>query len=354
MHKATLWKSLKNDIVECRACRQFCKIAPGHTGLCGVRQNVKGDLFLLVYGNAVSANLDPIEKKPLYHFLPNSEIFSIGTLGCNFACSFCQNWNISQASKEIKQKLQKHDNLDDLELEITKFGYELPPEKIVSYCLENDIPSIAYTYNEPSVFFEYAYDTAKLAHENDLKNVYVSNGYASEEAVDKMALYLDAINIDLKAFTDDFYMKICKSKLQPVLDSIKYHYEKGIWLEITTLVIPGQNDSESELRDIAEFIVSVSEEIPWHISRFRAAYEMDDVESTPMSTLQKAYDIGKDAGLKYVYVGNIAGDKLQNTKCPNCDAVLVGRSFYGASIRNLDLKKGECRSCSEKIAGVWS
>jgi len=350
-HKAVLYKKLSNDTVRCTACRHYCVIPNGQTGICGIRQNKHGELHLLVYGNAVAAHIDPVEKKPLFHFLPDSEIFSIVTVGCNFACQFCQNWDISQAAQDFKKSLSREGNLDKLDVEITKFGYELPPDKIVEYCKQKKIPSIAFTYNEPSIFFEYTFDTAKIARDAGIKTVYVSNGYASTEAVDKIAPYLDAVNVDLKAFTEEFYNKTCQAKLQPVLASIKYYHQKGIWLEITTLVIPGENDSPKELQQIAEFISSKSPYIPWQVSSFSPAYKMLDKGRTPSSTLKKAYELGKKAGLKFVYVGNVQNEDLQSTYCPNCNKLLIKRDWGFTKIENL--QAGRCAHCGTKIEGIW-
>lgn len=346
MHKCILYKKKAKDMVECQACNWYCNIPEGLTGICGVRQNKEGDLYLLVYGKAIAAHIDPIEKKPLFHFLPGTEVFSIGTIGCNFRCLFCQNWDISQVTHLMKEE-------KNLDLgKITDMGQDLPPKKIVEYCVENKIPSIAYTYNEPAIFFEYAYDTAKLAHKEGIKNVFVSNGFESKEALKKIKPYLDAINIDLKGFKDDFYIKICGGKLQPVLDNIKRTYEMGIWLEVTTLVIPTKNDSDEELTQIAEFIASVSNEIPWHVTAFYPHYRMKDVEPTPPGTLERAYKIGKKAGLKYVYTGNIPGMKGENTECPNCEKEIITR--WGLIEEKCDVdNKGKCKNCGHNIVGVW-
>jgi pyruvate formate lyase activating enzyme len=301
-------------------------------GICMVRQNEEGKLISLVYGKAVAHHLDPIEKKPLFHFMPGTEIFSIGTVGCNFRCSFCQNWDISQMSKPPYHQIVGDDWL---------------PEKIVNYCLKHHIPSIAYTYNEPTVFYEYAYDTAKLGHEQGLKNVFVSNGYLTAEAITKIEPYLDAINIDLKAFNDQFYRKICGGTLQPVLEGIKIVNAADIWLEITTLLIPGENDDPEELKKLAQFIAQVNPEIPWHISRFHPDYKMRNKISTPLETLEKAYHIGKNAGLKYVYIGNIFSDKYENTYCAKCDHLLIKRSGYNIEIGYS--KKGVCPKCGERF-----
>jgi pyruvate formate lyase activating enzyme len=332
MQKAILFEKEKNG-VRCTACKQGCLISEGKTGICGVRKNVKGILYLTVYGKPVSVNIDPIEKKPLFHFLPGTKIFSLGTVGCNFSCAFCQNWDISQAGK-AEPKIN--------------FSHDLPPEEIVKICVEKKIPSIAYTYNEPAIFFEYAYDTAKLSHKKGIKNVFVSNGYETDEALEKIRPYLDAINVDLKAFTEDFYQKICHAKLSNVLDTIKKIHELGIWMEITTLVIPGKNDSINELTEIAKFISGIDENIPWHVSAFHPDYKMAEINQTPSSTLSNAYKIGKKV-LNHVYVGNVLDDERESTFCPKCRAKVIRRSGFSVDASNIHNGK-----CSEKIAGVWS
>lgn len=340
MRKATLYLKKPNNLVQCRACCHYCLIAPGKTGICGVRQNTCGDLYLLVYGQPIAVNIDPIEKKPLYHFLPNTKIFSLGTMGCNFKCQFCQNWDISQALKHKHIKTLKQ-----------RRGENVLPEQIIDYCLSNKIPSIAYTYNEPAIFFEYAYDTAKLARAAGLKNVFVSNGYESKEALFKIKDYLDAINIDLKSFSDEFYQKICGARIGPVLENIKRAVDLNIHLEVTTLVIPGRNDQASELKQIAEFLISIDKNIPWHISRFYPNYKMPDISPTSLDKLAKTYNIGKKAGLNYVYVGNIISDDLENTYCPKCRETVIARKGYAVKVK---LLLGACKKCGEKIKGVWS
>lgn len=337
MKKAILYKKLDNNNVKCTACNHFCNIAPNKTGICGVRKNIKGDLYLLVYELTSGTEVDKIEKKPFFHFLPNSDAFSIGTIGCNFSCSFCQNAWMSQPLK-------------DKSIPVPPL-YKLPIDEIINYCTTNNIPVIAYTFNEPATYFEYSYDTAKLAHKKGIKNVWVSNGYASKESIDKISPYLDAINIDLKAFTEKFYRDICKTKLAPVLDNIKYYYKKGVWVELTTLIIPGENDSEKELKQIAEFIASVSKSIPWHISRFSPAYKMKNKSQTPEETIKKAYDIGKKVGLKYIYGGNIWGEDIQSIYCPKCNSVLIRRDWTYSIVEGLD--HGKCRKCGTKIDGIW-
>lgn len=338
-------------MIQCLACRHYCKLTPNQVGICGVRQNIDGELKLLVYGQAISANVDPIEKKPLFHFLPGSEIFSFGTVGCNFGCEFCQNWDISQVSKRIKIKLQKSEHLNKMKAEIGALGYKMSPKQIVDYTLKLKLPSIAYTYNEPGIFLEYAYDTAKLAHENGIKNVFVSNGYSSKEAIDKISPYLDAINIDLKSFSEKFYQEICKGNLSEVLKGIEYYHDKKIWLELTTLLIPGKNDSVKEIKQIAKYISDLDKCIPWHISAFTPMYKMKDIKETPEQKLLEAYNLGKEAGLNFVYAGNIYNEKLQSTYCPNCKKLLIERDW--GYVKVVHSNKGICEYCSYKLPGIW-
>jgi len=351
MYRSGLSKKMEQGRIECLACSHYCKIAEGRSGICGVLRNEGGNLYLLVYGKAAAINIDPIEKKPLFHFLPGSRTFSLGTLGCNFACQFCQNWDISQTWKLIKEKYSDRAQQWLRLEEIADYGQDWPPEKIVDYCSKNRIPTISYTYNEPAIFFEYAFDTARLAHENGIKNVFVSNGYESKEALEMIKPYLDGINIDLKSFRNEFYAKRCQAKIQPVLENIRRVYEAGIWIEITTLVIPEENGSEKELSQIAEFISGISPGIPWHVSAFHPDYKMLDRASTPLETLQKGYQIGKQAGLQYVYTGNIFGGK-ESTYCPVCGEVLILRRPY--QIEFVNFKQGDCGKCGQKIGGVWN
>jgi pyruvate formate lyase activating enzyme len=279
--------------------------------------------------------VDPIEKKPLFHFLPGSRAYSIATVGCNFSCLNCQNYDISQIPKPRKPVL----------------GDEVTPEEIVEAAKSLNCKSIAYTYTEPTIFFEYAYETAKLAKKEGIKNVFVSNGYISEEALKMMAPYLDANNIDLKSFSDDFYRKVCGARLDPVLETIRLHKELGIWIEITTLIIPSLNDSEENFRKIAEFIKNLDECIPWHVTRFHPAYRLIDLPPTPVSILDKARNIGLEAGLKFVYQGNIPG-KGENTYCPNCGKLLIER--YGYVVKLNKITGSRCPYCGAHISGVWA
>ena len=301
-----MYKKLDGNKVRCMACAHYCVIQNGKAGICGVRKNIDGALQLLVYGKPAAIHVDPIEKKPLYHFMPGTKILSLGTFGCNFRCGFCQNWGISQTKYKVEKPALSASRMG---IKSKDEGFEDAddwlPERVVGYAAEHNIPSIAYTYNEPTIFVEYARDIMVLAREKGLKNVFVSNGYESKETLDYIGPYLDAINIDLKSFSNEFYQKNCGAKLQPVLDTIKRIHEMKIHQEITTLIIPGENDSEEELRQIAEFIASVDKNIPWHLSRFHPDYKMPDKNITSYKSLVKAREIGLAAGLKYVYLGNV-------------------------------------------------
>lgn len=333
--EAMLYEIQEGGKVHCYLCNHQCVISEGKLGFCRVRKNIGGKLYTLVYGRAIAAGVDPIEKKPLYHFLPGTLSFSIATQGCNFHCGFCQNWQISQVGAEE---------------ELPRAGYDLPPEKVVQQALEKDCQSIAYTYTEPTIFFEYAYDTALRAKEQGLSNIFVTNGFMTEKALESIHPCLDACNVDLKSFREDFYKKTCKARLKPVLKSIQTIHSMGIWMEVTTLVVPGSNDSEEELRDIAQFIAEVDPAIPWHISRFHPDYQYTDAQATPLETLEQAYKLGKEAGLQYVYIGNVPR-KSADTHCPGCGNLLIRR--IGGRVGEIHLKDGKCPECSETIAGVF-
>lgn len=321
--------------VQCSLCCHRCLISPGKRGICAVRENRDGTLYSLVYDKVIAQNIDPIEKKPLFHFQPGSISYSIATPGCNFRCRHCQNADISQLP---------HDHGGVV------LGEEVAPSAIVAAALKTRCTSISYTYTEPTIYFELAYETARLAVEAGLKNVFVTNGYITPEALGVIRPYLHAANIDLKGFTDDFYKNICGARLQPVLDAIRLYKEFSIWIEITTLVIPGHNDSDEELRDIARFIRSVGEDIPWHVTRFHPTYKLTDQPRTPLATLKRAQQIGFEAGLRYVYEGNIPGES-ENTVCWSCKKRLVKR--IGFSVEENKVKEGKCSYCSAAIDGVW-
>jgi len=332
--EALLYEKLENKSVHCYLCSHHCRIADKKFGICGVRQNIEGVLYTHAYGKVIASHIDPIEKKPLYHFLPGSFSFSIATIGCNFRCGFCQNWQISQANFR--------DGNSDQE--------ELTPIQIVNEALENRCKSISYTYTEPTIFFEYALQIARLAKEKGLYNNFVTNGYMTKECLEMACGFLDAANVDLKFFTDDSYKRICAASLEPVLSSIRLMHEMGIWVEITTLVVPGENDSEKELKGIAEFIASVDKNMPWHVSRFHPDYKFTDHESTPEKTLKKAEELGYGAGLKYIYAGNVYGWG-NDTNCPNCKKMLIKREAF--NILEDNIRQGKCSFCNTAIPGVF-
>lgn len=334
MHEAMFYERTEDKEVECGLCPHRCKIANQKRGTCGVRENREGVLYSLVYGRAISWAVDPIEKKPLYHFHPGSDIFSIATVGCNLRCGHCQNYSISQLSKE-EEKIE---------------GRDLSPERIVSQAKMTGCLSIAYTYTEPTVFFEYAYDTSRLAKQNNLNNVFVTNGYMSEESLKEVSPFLDAANCDLKFFSEDHYRKICGGRLKFVLHTLELMKELGIWLEVTTLAIPTLNDSEGELRKIAEFILQLGKDTPWHISRFYPSYRMKDLPPTRLETLHRARQIGLDTGLRYVYTGNVPADEGESTYCYQCGRPILER--YGYQIKANHIRSGECEHCKAKIDGV--
>ena len=334
MKEAMFYKRNDGD-VKCNLCNQMCVIKEGNRGVCGVRENKNGKLYSLVYGKSISAGIDPIEKKPFFYFHPGSASYSIATVGCNFHCHNCQNWTISQMPKGKGGGI---------------VGDELLPEVIVANAKNRGCKSIAYTYTEPTIFFEYAHDTAKLAHNEGIKNVFVTNGYTSTAAIKEIAPFLDAANVDLKSFREDFYHKVCGAKLQPVLDNIKLYKESGIWVEVTTLLIPGYSDDEHQLKEIAGFIRSVGEDIPWHITAFYPAFNLPDVTPTTVKSLRKARDIGIKAGLRYVYEGNILGEGGENTYCYGCGTLLIKR--YGFEIMENNTIDGSCHQCKIKIDGI--
>ncbi len=321
--------------VRCGLCSHRCLIQDGRRGLCGVRENRDGVLYTLVYDKLIARNIDPIEKKPLFHFFPSSLSYSIATPGCNFRCLHCQNADISQLPRDTGG---------------TIVGEAVSPGQIVAAAKAARCASISYTYTEPTIYFELAYDTARLASEGGLKNVFVTNGYITPEALKEMRPYLHAANIDLKGFTEDFYRRVCGARLEPVLDSIRLYKELGIWIEITTLVIPGLNDSDDELKAIAGFVRSLGDDVPWHVTRFHPTYRLTDRPRTPLDTLSRAREIGFEAGLKYVYEGNIPGEG-EDTSCPSCRKVLVRRT--GFFVEQNIIKDGKCPYCSTSIPGVW-
>ncbi len=335
-HDAMLWDSLDGQAVRCRLCGHECTIAAGSYGVCRVRRNVGGVLKSLNYGRLVAINIDPIEKKPLFHYLPGTLSLSVAAAGCNFQCSFCQNWQISQGPRSGE--------ID---------GQATSPEQIVAAAVEHRCPSISYTYTEPTVYFELAYDSAKLARQQGLGNCFVSNGFLTPRAVQTIAPYLDAINVDLKAFRDETYRTIMKARLEPVLTCLRELVAAGIWVEVTTLVVPGMNDSPQELGDIAGFIASeLGASVPWHVSRFHGDYKMTSAPATPLETLQLACRLGKEAGLKYIYCGNVPGEADESTHCPSCGTTVIDRT--GFRVGAISLRDGACPQCGTAVEGVWS
>ncbi|TRZ96220.1 AmmeMemoRadiSam system radical SAM enzyme [bacterium] len=335
MKEALLYEKLGNNSLHCFLCSHHCKIPEEKFGFCGVRQNIEGVLYTYAYGKVITVHIDPIEKKPLYHFLPGSTSFSIATIGCNFRCAFCQNWEISQSSFRDGSILG---------------GAELSPEAIVREALKNKCRSISYTYTEPTIFFEYALETAKLAKEKGLYNNFVTNGYMTKECLEMINPYLDAANVDLKFFKDNSYKKTCSGSLEPVLKSIRLMHESGIWVELTTLLIPGENDSEEELSGIADFISSIDKNIPWHISRFHPDYQFTDYPATSEAALKQARDIGYKAGLKFVYAGNVYGWGA-DTVCPSCKESVIKREIF--HILAYNIKAGKCIYCGAPIPGLF-
>lgn len=337
IREAMLYDREEGKKVHCRLCSHRCRISEDRFGFCGVRQNRDGTLYTHVYGEVVAANIDPVEKKPLYHFLPGSTSFSIATMGCNFRCDFCQNWTISQAPGPDKEVIR---------------GVALSPEEIVKTALKQGCRSISYTYTEPTIFFEYAYDTARLAKDKGLFNIFVSNGYMTEDALNAIHPFLDACNIDLKSFRDEFYRKTCKARLKPVLESIERIGGSDIWIEVTTLVVPGLNDSREELTDIASFIAGVDPGIPWHISRFFPAYHASRTTATPEEKLKEARDIGISQGLRHVYLGNVPGES-GDIVCPHCSKVVVKRP-HGRALAEMHMDEGRCAYCGHVVGGIFT
>ena len=331
MKEAMFARSGSGGVVTCELCPHTCTIPLERVGRCGVRKNEAGRLVSLVYGRAVAANADPIEKKPLFHFLPGSRSYSIATVGCNLACSHCQNAEISQMPGDRG----------------VIAGTLLAPEQVVARAVEQGCRSISYTYTEPTVYYEYACETARLAAERGLQNVFVTNGYIREEPVRFIRPWLDAANVDLKSFRDRFYREVCGGRLQPVLDTLRLLKELGVWLEVTTLLIPGCNDEEAELRDLARFLRALDPQTPWHVSAFHPTYRMTDRERTPMRSIRRAREIGHEEGLAFVYTGNVPGDEGEHTFCPNCANNVIRR--HGFRIVATNLKRDRCGACGHPI-----
>ncbi|MBN2654891.1 MAG: AmmeMemoRadiSam system radical SAM enzyme [Nitrospirae bacterium] len=333
MKEALLYEKAEGFKVRCLLCPHKCTIADTKRGLCGARHNRGGTLYSDVYGKVAARNVDPVEKKPLFHFYPASRSYSIATVGCNFRCLHCQNSEISQ--------YPKHNEAVP--------GIDMSPQDVVSEAAASGCQSISYTYTEPTVFFEFALDCAKLAKKRGLLNIFVTNGFTSRDAIEMIAPYLDAVNVDLKG-DEEFYKNVEGGRLKPVLDSIRLYKLLGIWVEITTMIIPGFNDSDRFLEWAAEFIKSVDPAVPWHVSRFYPTYKMNDISSTPASTLERARSIGLNAGLKYIYEGNLPERPAENTNCSSCGELLIERN--GFFVKKVNLQSSVCPRCGYKLEGV--
>jgi pyruvate formate lyase activating enzyme len=331
---ASYWEPLENNWVRCGLCPRRCVVGPGQRGYCEVRENRDGTYYTLTYGNPCAINVDPIEKKPFFHFLPGTTAFSVATAGCNLDCKFCQNWQISQSRPE------------DL------YNYRLSPEELVEAAVRSGSPSIAYTYSEPTIFYEYMLATAKIAHERGLKNVYHSNGFINEEPLRELCRYLDAADIDLKGFTEEYYSDMTAGSLAPVLRTLKILREEGVHLEITTLVVPGRNDDPDDLSAMCRWIrENLGPDTPLHFSRFHPEHKLRNLPPTPVETLEVARRIALDSGLKYVYIGNVPGHEGNSTYCPVCGSTVIRRIGY--SVDPAGLVDGACAHCGTPIAGVW-
>ena len=335
MKEAYLYEKMEHERVRCFLCSHKCLIKEGAKGICGVRENRGGMLVSLVYGKVIAQHVDPIEKKPLFHFLPGSRSSSIATVGCNFKCRFCQNADISQMPNDQDQV----------------WGNDIAPPEIVKEVVSSRSATIAFTYTEPTIYYELALDTARLAVTKGIKNIFVSNGYMTEECLKDIFPDLHGANIDLKSFDDKFYREQCGAKLGPVLKTLETMKKMGVWLEVTTLLIPGLNDSPKELKGLAKFLADLDPDIPWHISRFHPTYHLTNVSPTPPESIHRAKDIGYEEGLKYVYSGNIPGDKGEKTYCHECGELLIDR--FGFSVRKNRLVSGRCPDCQAVIPGVW-
>jgi pyruvate formate lyase activating enzyme len=335
--EAYLYESLEDKKVKCNLCSHRCVIKEGRRGICSVRENQTGMLHTLVYGKVIARHVDPIEKKPLFHFLPGTLSYSIATVGCNFRCRFCQNADIAQLPTDHKGAI---------------IGDTFTPQEVVAAAKKSDCRSISYTYTEPTVFFEFAYDTAKIAHQHQIRNIFVTNGYMTAEALEMINPYLDAANVDLKAFSDRYYKELCGAKLKHVQETLRRMKSYGILVEVTTLIVPGLNDDKGELQDLAGFIAhELGADTPWHISRFHPTYKLTDRPPTPVKTLTMAREIGLDAGLKYVYTGNVPGNTGENTFCYNCGEIVIER--WGFQVGSLRIKDGKCSQCGAVVDGVW-
>ncbi len=335
LREAMFYRGLKGNTVQCELCFRGCVIPEGKRGLCQNRENRDGKLYTLVYAKPSAVHVDPVEKEPQYHFLPGSEILCIGTAGCNFRCKHCHNWHLSQRS-----------------IEEMDYAYDLPPERIVEFALKRKVPTLSFTYNEPTSFYEYAYDIAKLAKMKGLKVIWHSNGALSPQPLEELLKYTDGVTIDLKGFTEKFYTETSSAQLEPVLKTLKIIKEKGVWLEIVNLIIPDLNDAPQDLKNMCVWIKeNLGEDVPLHFSRFFPAYKLTNITATPIKTIEGAYKIARTVGLNYVTVGNVPGHSHNSTFCPRCKKRLIYRVHF--TVLENNIVEGRCKFCSQKIPGVW-
>ena len=329
------YEKLKNKQIKCQICPRECVVGDKERGFCGNKENRGGKYMTLAWGNPCAAHNDPIEKKPLFHFLPGTEAFSIAEAGCNFDCKFCQNWDISQSRPEQTQ------------------NFNLPPKDLVHYAKQVGSTSIAYTYGEPVVFYKYMVDCAAEGRKAGLRSVMVSNGYINPKPLRAACKVLDAIKIDFKAYTDKFYKETCLGTLKPVLDAMVTIKQEGVWLELVYLVVPTLNDSAKDIKAMAKWIhTNLGDNVPLHISRFQPQYKLKNLQPTPLNTLERVYKTCRNAGLNYVYIGNVPGHQAESTECPHCGKTVIAR--YGYLIKSNNLKGGKCKFCKTKIPGVWT
>jgi len=334
-HEAMFWEKLEDKKVKCVLCPRECEVADVERGYCGVRENQGGKYQTLVYGALCSANVDPIEKKPLFHYQPGTTAFSIATAGCNIECKFCQNWQISQFRPEQVKSV------------------EITPERLISVCKARGSPTIAYTYSEPVIFYEYMHDVAALARENGVGSVMISNGYIQEKPLRQLCRQLTGVKVDVKAFTEKFYSEVCAGKLKPVLDALEVFKDTGIWLELVVLIIPTLNDSEKEIGDMSKWVVShLGPDVPMHFTRFHPTYRVTNLPRTPVSTLERCREIAMNAGVHYAYAGNVAMHPGENTYCHSCRSELIRRVRFRIQFNRIE--NGTCPKCGTKIPGVWS
>jgi pyruvate formate lyase activating enzyme len=332
---AKMWKRLEGSVVQCMLCPNGCQLNEDERGICRVRQNIRGSLYSIIYSRIAASHVDPIEKKPMFHFLPGSTAFSIATAGCNLSCKFCQNWQLSQVNPE------------DIDAE------RIAPEDLAARARASRSPVIAYTYNEPTVQFEYILDASAVARASGLRSIIISNGYINPEAGRLLAGNLDAIKIDLKGFTDTFYYSICGGRLKPVLDNLVSLRATGKWLELVVLVIPTLNDAAGEIRKMAAWVrKNISPDVPMHFTRFHAMYRIQNLPPTPVETLERCRVIAREEGVRYAYVGNVPGHRWENTYCHSCEKLIIQRSGF-FHVENL-VKRGACPYCGTRIPGVWA